>query len=92
MSSEKIWHKYKLRLESEQTNHGITKRELADRDDQITRLRRQLRSVEVCLEQESIKRIKSVNAVKSMRSTLVAYAQELRTMANELSKDGTCND
>ena len=89
MSTEKIWQKYKLRLEAEQTNHGITKRELADRDDEIKSLKRALRTSEKCLENENIRRAQAVNAAKSMRSTLIAYAQEFRTMANELSKDGT---
>ncbi len=92
MSSEKIWHKYKLRLEAEQTNHGITKRELADRDDEIKSLKRALRATKKCLEDENRRRINAVNTVLDMKRLLVESAQKLRTMANELSKDGTCND
>lgn len=89
MSNEKIWQKYKLRLEAEQTNHGITKRELADRDDEIKSLKRALRATEKCLDGENIRRIKAVDAVMSMRSTLVERAQELRTMANDLDREST---
>ncbi len=89
MSSEKIWQKYKLRLEAEQTNHGITKRELADRDDEVKSLKRALHASEKCLENENIRRIKAVNAVISMRSALTERAQELRTMANDLGREST---
>lgn len=83
--SFKMWEKFKEKYEAEQTMHESTKRELANQIKEVVDLKKQLRGMGLCFDEETKKRVNLELLLKDLQTGLHQRANDLKRLADRMT-------